>query len=117
MNREEIENRIFLCEAKESAYREVGNTKTANRYSNEKYKWEQLLSQLRSDEDEETIRIYKRGYYQQKNRWDKLKEFVTLKEKPKVFGAKNGKTLELAMEFVFDMVLDKMNELEKRDGE
>ena len=49
--------------------------------------------------------------------WNSLREFVTLKEKPKVFSAKNGKTLELAMEFVFDMVLDKMNELEGINNE
>ena len=49
--------------------------------------------------------------------WNSLREFVTLKEKPKVFGAKNGKALELAMEFVFDMVLDKMNELEGDNNE
>ena len=47
--------------------------------------------------------------------WNSLRKFVTLKEKPKVFGAKDGKTLELAMKFVFDMVLDKMNELEGKD--
>ena len=49
--------------------------------------------------------------------WNSLRKFVTLKEKPKVFGAKDGKTLELAMKFVFDMVLDKMNELERKDKE
>ncbi len=54
---------------------------------------------------------------QLQSNWNSLREFVTLKEKPKVFGAKNGKTLELAMEFVFDMVLDKMNELEGEEDE
>ena len=49
--------------------------------------------------------------------WNSLREFVTLKEKPKVFGAKNGKTLELAIDLVFDMVLNKMNELEGKDKE
>ena len=49
---------------------------------------------------------------QLQSNWNSLREFVTLKEKSKVFGAKNGKTLELAIDLVFDMVLDKMNELE-----
>lgn len=54
---------------------------------------------------------------QVQSNWNSLREFTTLKEKPKVFGAKNGKTLELAMEFVFNMVLDKMNELEGKNKE
>ena len=111
MNREEIENRIFLCEAKESAYREVGNTKTANRYSNEKYKWEQLLSQLRSDEDEETIRIYKRGYYQQKNRWDKLKEYYQRK-----YNESKDSTALYDKWTKYSSVVDKINELESSDS-
>ena len=58
------------------------------------------------------------GYMKLQSNWNSLREFVTLKEKPKVFGAKNGKTLELAIDLVFDMVLDKMNELEgEKDNE
>ena len=60
--------------------------------------------------------LLKRNNQLQSN-WNSLREFVTLKEKPKVFGAKNGKTLELAIDLVFDMVLDKMNELEGKDKE
>ena len=54
---------------------------------------------------------------QLQSNWNSLSEFVTLKEKPKVFGAKNGKTLELAIDLVFDMVLDKMNELEGKSDD
>lgn len=52
---------------------------------------------------------------QVQSNWNSLRDFVILKEKPKVFGAKSGKTLELAMEIVFNMVLDKMNELEGKN--
>ena len=64
--------------------------------------------------DKETLRDM---VLELQSNWNSLREFVTLKEKPKVFGAKNGKALELAMEFVFDMVLDKMNELEGDNNE
>ena len=40
MNKEEIENRIEICERGEKDYLEVGKTKMADRYSKEKYKWE-----------------------------------------------------------------------------
>lgn len=58
---------------------------------------------------------WKKQSNQLQSNWNSLREFVTLKEKPKVFGAKNGKILELAIDLVFDMVLDKMNELEGKD--
>ena len=61
MTEEEIENRILICEIKERDYLEVGNTKTANRYSNEKYKWEKLLNKLDPKKDEQ-LRDYKVGY-------------------------------------------------------
>ena len=46
MTEQEIESRILICEMRERDYLEVGNTKTADRYKNEKYKWEKLLSFL-----------------------------------------------------------------------
>ena len=46
MNREEIENRIEICERRVNTYNEVGNTKNVHKYENEKYKWEKLLSDL-----------------------------------------------------------------------
>ncbi len=39
MNKEEIESRILTCEIRERDHLEVGNTKTAERYRNEIYKW------------------------------------------------------------------------------
>lgn len=61
MSEEEIESRILICEMRENGYREVGNTKTADRYSKEKYKWEQLLRKLNPKKDEQ-LRDYKIGY-------------------------------------------------------
>lgn len=46
MNIEEIENRIKICKKKAMEYREVNKTAVANKYDNEKYKWEKLLSNL-----------------------------------------------------------------------
>ena len=46
MNREEIENRIEICEERAKGYREVGKNFIADKYDNEKYKWEKLLSDL-----------------------------------------------------------------------
>lgn len=43
MTREEIESRIMICELRANEYREVGNTKTASRYDNEKYKFKDRL--------------------------------------------------------------------------
>lgn len=53
MSEEEIEKRIEYCEMMETAHREVGNTKSANRFNNEKYKWEKLLQKLNPKKDEE----------------------------------------------------------------
>lgn len=61
MTEQEIESRILVCEMKERDYLEVGNTKTANRYSNEKYKWEKLLNKLDPKRDEQ-LADYKKGY-------------------------------------------------------
>ena len=78
MNKEEIENRIIACEMKANAYREAGNTKTANRYDNERYRWEKLLSDLEllNEIKIKELLDYKRGYFdlQQKNK--QLKEEI-----------------------------------------
>lgn len=66
MNLEEIENIILVCEIKANEYREVGNNKTSDRYDKERYKWEELLNQIKPiDED------YRRGYIQLQRRINK----------------------------------------------
>lgn len=71
MNKEEIENRILVCEIKANEYREVGNNKTSDRYDKERYKWEELLNQIKPiDED------YRRGYIQLQERIDKAIEYI-----------------------------------------
>lgn len=76
MNKEEIENRIIVCEMKANAYREVGNTKTADRYDNERYKWEKILSDLELLDERKIKELldYKKGYFylQQENQELKL---------------------------------------------
>lgn len=61
MIEEEIEKRISICEERRRSYLEVGNTKIADKYSNEIYKWVQLLNKLDSKRDEQ-LRDYKIGY-------------------------------------------------------
>lgn len=75
MNKEEIENRIEICEERANAYREVGNVKISNKYENEKYKWEKLLNQLNPKMEQE-LNEYRRGYYKQKEVIDKAIEWV-----------------------------------------
>ena len=75
MNKEEVENRILICEERERGYREVGNTRIADKYSNEKYKWEQLLSRLDSKRDEE-LRDYKIGYLNIKQALNKVRKYI-----------------------------------------
>ena len=56
---------------KANAYREAGNTKTANRYDNERYRWEKLLSDLEllNEIKIKELLDYKKGYFdlQQEN--------------------------------------------------
>ena len=72
MNREEIENRIEVCELREKGYREVGNSKLADKDENEKYKWEKLLSDLDLLNERKIAELleYKKGYFnlEQKNK-------------------------------------------------
>lgn len=75
MNKEEIENRIEICEERANAYREVGNVKISNKYENEKYKWEKLLNQLNPKMEKE-LNEYRRGYYKQKEVIDKAIEYI-----------------------------------------
>lgn len=75
MNREEIEKRIEHCEMMEQAHREVGNTKSANRFNNEKYKWEKLLQKLDPKKDKE-LRTYKIGYYNLNQALNEIREYI-----------------------------------------
>ena len=61
MNEEEIRSRILICEIRERDYREVGNAKTAERYRNEIYKWEELLDKI-NPKNYEDLQKYKYGY-------------------------------------------------------
>lgn len=65
MTREEIENRIIVCEHKAIGYREVGNTRLADKYDNEKYKQEKLLSDLALLNERKITELldYKKGYF------------------------------------------------------
>lgn len=78
MTKEEIENRIIVCEMKANAYREVGNTKTADRYDNEKYKWEKLLSDLELLDERKIKELldYKKGYFNLEQQNQKYKEVI-----------------------------------------
>ena len=78
MNKEEIENRIIVCEMKANAHREVGNTKTADRYDNEKYKWEKLLSdfELLDERKIKELLDYKKGYFGLEQQNKKYKEVI-----------------------------------------
>lgn len=78
MIREEIENRIMICELRANEYREVGNTKTASRYDNEKHKWEKLLSDLDLLNERNTKELleYKRGYFDLQEQNQKYKEII-----------------------------------------
>lgn len=78
MTREEIESRIMICELRANEYREVGNTKTAIRYDNEKHKWEKLLSDLDLLNERNTKELleYKRGYFDLQEQNKKYKEVI-----------------------------------------
>lgn len=73
MNEEEIRSRILICEIKERDYREVGNTKTAERYNQEKYKWEELLDKI-DPKNYEKLKLYKQGYIRLDEENQQLKE-------------------------------------------
>ena len=87
MNREEIENRIYICEKRANSYREVGNTKFAEKYDTEKYKWEKLLSNLDLLEEKKINELlnYKKGYYNQKDVIDKINNYIDNYDVFKVF--------------------------------
>ena len=89
MNREEIEKRIMLCDQKASDYLEIGNTKTAEKYNSEKYKWEKLLNDLELLDERKIVELseYKKGYYvlekenqKLKNKLDKAIELLIASE-------------------------------------
>lgn len=78
MNKEEIEKRIDFCEKKARDYREIGKNFIANKYDDEKYKWEKLLSDLDLLEKRKINELleYKKGYYKQKEVIDKIEKYI-----------------------------------------
>lgn len=78
MNKEEIEKRIDFCEKKARDYREVGKNFIVNKYEEEKYKWEKLLSDLDLLDKRKINELleYKKGYYNQKEAIDKINLIV-----------------------------------------
>lgn len=79
MNEEEIKSRILICEIRERDYREVGNTKTAERYNQEKYKWEVLLDKI-NPKNYEDLQKYKYGCIRLDKENQQLKEQLEQKE-------------------------------------
>ena len=73
MNEEEIRSKILICEIRERDYREVGNTKTAERYNQEKYKWEELLNKI-DPKNYEKLKFYKQGYIRLDEENEQLKK-------------------------------------------
>ena len=70
MNRDEIEKRIIICEDRAKGYREVWKNFIADRYDNEKYKWEKLLSDLDllNERKIKDLLDYKKAYHNQKEK-------------------------------------------------
>ncbi len=75
MSEKEIENRIEHCEKMADAHLEVGNTKMADKYTKEKYKWEKLLNELNPKLNEE-LRTYKQGYFRLLGVIDGISDFI-----------------------------------------
>lgn len=71
MNKGDIEERIKICNKRANDYREVGKTRLAEAYENEKFKWEQLLTQLRPREKDYII-----GYNNLKFKLIKIKRYI-----------------------------------------
>lgn len=73
MNKEEIEKRIIICEERSKGYREVGKNFIADKYDNEKYKWEKVLSDLEllNERKIKDLLEYKKAYYNEKEVIDK----------------------------------------------
>lgn len=76
MNREEIESRILICEIRERDYLEVGNTKTADRYRNEIYKWREILEQSNPNMAKE-LADYRKGYNNLKQILSDIREDIS----------------------------------------
>lgn len=78
MTKEEIENRIEVCQKKAMGYREAGKVGIADRYENEKNKWEKILSDLDLLNERKINELldYKKGYYKQKEMIDKAIEYI-----------------------------------------
>lgn len=76
MNREEIEERIRVCETRAMEYREADKARIADRYDREKWKWEELLSDLDLLNEKKIKELlgYKKAYYRQREIADNFVE-------------------------------------------
>ena len=108
MNREEIENRIEVCEVKANGYREVGNSKLADKYENEKYKWEKLLSDLELLNERKITELleYKKGYLMLEQENNELKQKINTYEDPE--------DLTLMFMYCNEKAKDKIKELHNK---
>lgn len=78
MDKKEIEKRIEICEERAKGYREVRKNFIADKYDNEKSKWEKLLSDLDllNERKIKDLLDYKKGYYRQKEVIDKVIDYL-----------------------------------------
>ncbi len=75
MNKEEIENRIRICENRMRDNLEVANTRMIEKYQNEIHKWEKILEQL-NPEMEQELRNYKVAYNRLNDELIKAKQTI-----------------------------------------
>lgn len=78
MNREDIEKRLKLCERKRMEFLEADKPRTAEKYENEIWKWEELLKDLNSSEiiRRRKLEDYERAYRSLKNDIKTIKEIL-----------------------------------------
>jgi len=82
MTEEQIEKRILVCEKKEREYREIDRNTLANKYLNEKYKWEALLDKINPRRDKQLEDYKDRCYYLEK----RIENIITFIKNRKEYG-------------------------------
>lgn len=81
--------------------------------------WGDNLNEKELNEVVDYINSLQQENKQLKDNWNKLKEYVKetrIKEFEKAFGKRNAKTFKQAEIIAFNMVIDKIQELEKSDS-
>lgn len=78
MTEEEIRNRIAICEERRIGYLEADKPLIAEKYADEIYKWENLLS-LIDYKREEDLKTYHQGYEFLKKKLDTIYDLLTSK--------------------------------------